>query len=94
MEACKSLIARLTSRESEIANQIVHGSSNKEIARALDISPRTVEVHRANIFKKLEGRMRVRGAGVSYSECTRLSGDGVPMLETRRQGTLEIADAT
>jgi|TARA_B100000678_G_scaffold33462_3_gene24681 FixJ family two-component response regulator len=62
VEACKSLIARLTSRESEIANQIVHGSSNKEIARALDISPRTVEVHRANIFKKLEVRNAVEFA--------------------------------
>lgn len=59
VERNKSLIALLTSRESEIAAQIVDGNSNKEIARTLDISPRTVEVHRANIFKKLGVRNAV-----------------------------------
>lgn len=62
IEQSKSLLARLTSRESEIAALIVGGSSNKEIARDLDISPRTVEVHRANIFKKLDVRNAVEFA--------------------------------
>ncbi|MEE3218178.1 MAG: response regulator [Pseudomonadota bacterium] len=59
---CRTLIDRLTQREREIADQIVFGSSNKEIARVLDISPRTVEVHRANIFRKLEVRNAVEFA--------------------------------
>ena len=33
---------------------IVSGLTNKEIGRALDVSPRTVETHRVNLFAKLE----------------------------------------
>lgn len=43
----------LTSREKVVLAQIVKGSSSKEAARALKISPRTVEFHRANIMHKL-----------------------------------------
>lgn len=53
--AKKTLCARLnslTSRELEILPHIVSGQSNKEIARQLDISHRTVEIHRAQILKK------------------------------------------
>lgn len=42
----------LTPRENLILAEIVKGQSSKEIARALDISPRTVEFHRANLLKK------------------------------------------
>jgi DNA-binding CsgD family transcriptional regulator len=43
----------LTPRERMTLAQIVRGASNKEAARALGISPRTVEFHRANIMQKL-----------------------------------------
>jgi len=33
---------------------IVQGLTNKEIGRALDVSPRTAETHRANLFAKLQ----------------------------------------
>ena len=33
---------------------IVSGPSNKKIGRALDVPPRTVEIHRANLFAMLE----------------------------------------
>lgn len=46
-------IGRLSRRESEVLDWLVEGSSNKAIARALDISPRTVEIHRANMMEKL-----------------------------------------
>ena len=45
--------AQLTEREREVLAHIVEGLSNKEIARALGLSPRTVETHRANLFAKL-----------------------------------------
>ena len=43
----------LTSRERVTLSQIITGASNKEAARMLGISPRTVEFHRANIMQKL-----------------------------------------
>lgn len=46
--------ALLSEREREVLSLIVAGLTNKEVGRALDVSPRTVETHRANIFTKLE----------------------------------------
>lgn len=46
----------LTEREQIILVQLVKGSSSKETARALKISPRTVDFHRANIMRKLGAR--------------------------------------
>ncbi|MGJ7510154.1 response regulator transcription factor [Variovorax sp. GT1P44] len=45
---------QLSDREREVLGFIVAGLTNKEIARALSLSPRTVETHRANLFAKLE----------------------------------------
>jgi DNA-binding NarL/FixJ family response regulator len=47
-------VNQLTKREVEIVNMIKEGYSSKEIAEKLFISKRTVEVHRYNIFRKLE----------------------------------------
>ncbi len=46
--------AQLSEREREVLGMIVAGLTNKEIGRALDLSPRTVESHRANLFAKLQ----------------------------------------
>ncbi len=46
--------AQLSEREREVLGLIVAGLTNKEIGRALSLSPRTVESHRANLFGKLE----------------------------------------
>lgn len=43
----------LTQREREILKHIANGESNKQIARELDLSVRTVETHRLNIKRKL-----------------------------------------
>ncbi|NML15371.1 response regulator transcription factor [Azohydromonas caseinilytica] len=43
----------LTPRESEILSALARGESSKQIARALDLSVRTVESHRQNIKRKL-----------------------------------------
>ncbi|QBP75320.1 response regulator transcription factor [Herbaspirillum huttiense] len=43
----------LTQREREVLQHIANGESNKQIARELDLSVRTVETHRLNIKRKL-----------------------------------------
>jgi two-component system response regulator FixJ len=43
----------LTPRERAVLERLVLGQSNKSIARALEISPRTVEVHRARVMAKM-----------------------------------------
>lgn len=43
----------LTTREREVLHLVVQGCSNAEIGRRLYISPRTVEIHRANMMHKL-----------------------------------------
>lgn len=49
-----SRIDQLSPRELEVAKILITGRSNKEIARQLCISPRTVEVYRAKIMLKLQ----------------------------------------
>ncbi|MDM5177067.1 response regulator [Massilia sp. CCM 8695] len=44
---------QLSAREQEVLQQLAGGQSNKQIARALDLSVRTVETHRLNIKRKL-----------------------------------------
>ncbi len=46
----------LTRRETEVLKQICNGHSTKEIARALGISPKTVEFHRSNLLRKFEAQ--------------------------------------
>ena len=47
-------VQSLTDREREICRFVVDGLSSKEIAERLEISTRTVEVHRAHIMQKME----------------------------------------
>lgn len=49
-------LERLTAREREVLDRLVIGDSNKIIATHLDISPRTVEVHRARVMEKMQAR--------------------------------------
>lgn len=58
-------IAALTAREQDVLRGLARGHPNKTIAYDLGISPRTVEVHRANLMAKLEVR--------SLSEALRLA---------------------
>jgi two-component system, LuxR family, response regulator FixJ len=53
-QAARERYAQLSEREREVLGLIVEGLTNKEIGRALTLSPRTVETHRANLFAKLQ----------------------------------------
>lgn len=49
----RARLEQLTAREAQVLEQVVHGASNKETARTLGISPKTVELHRANLMRKM-----------------------------------------
>ena len=53
MIEARDRISTLSTREREVLDWLAEGSSNKAIARELDISPRTVEIHRSNMMNKL-----------------------------------------
>jgi|JYMV01.1.fsa_nt_gi RNA polymerase sigma factor (sigma-70 family) len=50
----KSHMAQLTPREHDVLEMVVEGTPNKEIAAALGVSTRTVEVHRAKVMEKMQ----------------------------------------
>ncbi|GFE84729.1 hypothetical protein GCM10011487_67290 [Steroidobacter agaridevorans] len=58
---------KLTARELEILERITAGDSNKEIARAFDLSLHTVKRHVANILTKLGVSSRVQAATWKYA---------------------------
>ena len=49
-------IAKLTPREREVMGCVIKGNLNKETAAELDISPKTVELHRAQVMKKMKAK--------------------------------------
>ena len=73
-KAAQDLIALLTPRERNVLEKLVAGRSNKVAAYELGISPRTIEIHRANIMDKMHAR--------SLSEVVRIAiaADHAPRL--------------
>jgi two-component system response regulator FixJ len=47
-------LSKLSDREMDVLTRLVQGKQNKVVARELEISPRTVEVHRARIMQRLD----------------------------------------
>jgi two-component system response regulator DctR len=58
------LLAELTERELEVMRLVLQGRANKQVADELDISVRTVEVHRARVFDKMGVRSAVELANL------------------------------
>ena len=57
-------LPELTEREGQILAQVARGLTNKEIARALSLSEKTVKHHMTNVMQKLQVRNRVEAAMV------------------------------
>jgi two-component system response regulator DctR len=57
-------LATLSAREREVLDLILAGNMNKVVADKLGISMRTVEVHRAHIFDKMQVKTAVELAGL------------------------------
>jgi two-component system, LuxR family, response regulator DctR len=70
-DAVAHALGELTDREREVMTLVIEGRPNKLIADALSISVRTVEVHRARVFEK----MNVKSA-VELANLLRERGDG------------------
>jgi two-component system response regulator FixJ len=73
----RELVAELTGRERQVMQALLTGLPNKLIAYELDISPRTVEVYRANVMDKLGAR------SLSAAVRIALSADLEPYVPTR-----------
>ena len=58
-EPLKSILTRLTDREDEVAMFLACGETNREIAKAMGISIKTVDTHRGHLLKKLECKNNV-----------------------------------
>lgn len=67
-ESVRKRLAELTDRERDVMRLVIEGRPNKLIADALDISVRTVEVHRARVFEKMDVRSAVELANLLREE--------------------------
>jgi two-component system response regulator FixJ len=68
----RNRIALLTKREKEVLDLVVIGDSNKVVAQELRISPRTVEIHRARVIRKMGAK--------SLAELVRMSVAGMNIV--------------
>ena len=62
--AVQQHLAELTEREREVMERVIDGRPNKVIADELNISVRTVEVHRARVFEKMDVKSAVELANL------------------------------
>lgn len=65
-EDARARLNILTEREREVLDGLVEGLPNKTIAYDLAISPRTVEIHRANLMQKLEVKSLAEALRIAF----------------------------
>lgn len=59
-------LARLTPRECEVLHALMAGGTNKSIAKLINVSPRTIEMHRANMMERLGVRSLSEALRIAY----------------------------
>jgi len=58
----------LSKRESEILQKVAYGSTTKQVARELGISPHTVKTHLERIFEKLGANDRAQAVAIALRQ--------------------------
>jgi len=59
----------LTPRERQVLDLVKQGATNSKTARDLGISPRTVEIHRANALRKLNAKTTPHAIAIYIRSC-------------------------
>ncbi|MEW6450500.1 MAG: response regulator transcription factor [Pseudomonadota bacterium] len=77
-------VGRLSSREVDILKRLVHGDSNKQISRQLDISETTVKVHVKAILRKIRVCNRTQAAIWGIDNLSNLAGMGCAQSEASK----------
>lgn len=67
VEEAKDKLSRLSARERDVLTGLIAGRPNKVIAHELDISPRTVEIYRANLMGKLNVRSLSEALRIAFA---------------------------
>jgi len=63
----RARIARLSTRETDVLMGLIDGQPNKVIAHTLNLSPRTVEIYRANLMDKLDVRSLSEALRIAFA---------------------------
>jgi two-component system nitrate/nitrite response regulator NarL len=84
--------ARLTDRQREILQLVARGATNREVARALNVTENTVKVHLRNILGKLHLQNRHQAAALAREVGIVKDDDGAP-LPTGVRGTRQSRSA-
>ena len=66
-EQARTKIEALSPRERDVLMGLIEGRANKVIAYELDISPRTVEIYRANLMTKLQVRSLPEALRIAFA---------------------------
>ena len=71
----QSRLERLTEREQQVLELVIHGNTNRGIADELQLSPKTVEIHRSRVMRKMQAPSLADLVGtVRCFQCTRWPG--------------------
>lgn len=65
IDEARARLSKLTPREIEVMRSLLRGDASKSVARDLQLSPRTVEMHRANIIRKIGVRNFTAAVGIA-----------------------------